>query len=761
MAITYLWVLFSALVSAQTAPPREEGKWPFVPKADPYSKDAALDLRLLNERVAGETGFVKVSAEGDFLRGDGKPIRFWAVNAVAERTKPFVPRPRWSPQEPLLANQARFLAKRGVNLVRLHAFLNPKVPAANSTQPVPKLTDIDTGERDWIWRAVAAYKKEGIYSMFSPYWAVNMKFAEQWGLPHGANLNAHGLLFFDETLQEAYKGWLRELLTTPNPHTGIPLARDPALAIVQLQNEDSFLFWTVNNLQDPYKTDLGTRFYGWVVRKYGTFDKAREAWGNNRVAGDKPEEGILMFHNLWEMTQGRTGGISARLADQLEFWVWMMRRFNEMMVRYLREELGCGQLINATNWKSGDPVRLEDAERYAYLPTDVLAVNRYTTGVHNGTNRTWAVMRGDTYTSPSILEDPRGFALNIRQPAGRPFLVTEANWVAPMAYRAEGPWMVAAWQSLLGIDGYFWFSMGTEGWTPPQSANGFLDSQEKWEFASPDVLGSFPGAALLYRGGYLRRGEAVLTEHRSAQDLWLRRTPLVAEAASFDPNRDAGDVAPTSAVKTALSPLAFLAGPVQVVFDSDASKTSALPPEQYLSHDHTAVFSTTGEIALNLPARLAVIDSPRAQGAAAFWSSRPEGVETSVLKIHSTNDYGTVLALSLDEQPLENSARVFVQVATRARPTGWTEEPATIAISGGSSVEGFRITNHGRAPWQIWKNDFRFEMRNRRLARAIVLDENLMPAGTVELTREGGAVRFKFPEEAMYLLLTERESRLP
>lgn len=743
-------VLFASQLIAQTLPPREEGKWPFAGKTDTFSAEAALDLRSLNEETAGQSGFIRYDSNGDFVRGDGKPIRFWAVNAVLERDKPFVARPRWSQSEPKLAVNARFLAKRGVNLVRLHAFLNPNL----TKDPKAQITDANQAEIEWIQRSVAAYKKEGVYTMFSPYWAVNMKFSNAWGLPHGESLNAHGLLYFDETLQHAYKSWLRQLLAEPNPYTGVPLAKDPALAIIQLQNEDSFLFWTVNNIPEPYKTDLGARFYAWVVRKYGSFDAAREAWQNNRVAGDKPEEGILAFHNLWEYTQARTGGFSRRLADQLEFWVGSMRRFNAMMAAYLREELGCGQLVNATNWKTGDPVRLEDAERYAYMTTDVMAVNRYTTGVHNGANRTWAVVRGDEYTSPSILESPESFALNIRQPKGRPFMITEGNWVPPMAYRSEGPLLVAAYSALTGLDGYFWFSMNTEQWAPPQSANGYLDSQAKWDFASPDVLGAFPGAALLYRGSYLKRGEPVLEEHRSAEDLWMRRTPLVAESASWDPNRDAGDVPPESSVKTALPVAAFLGGPVQVVFDSDASKTKALDRERFMSADGAAIWSTTGEIALNTAARLAVIDSPRAQGAAAFFGSHPEGVETSALSIRSGNDYGTILALSLDEAPLADSRRIFMQAVTRARPTGWTDEPAEIRLSTGQVVSGRKITSHGRAPWQVWKNDFTLELRNTRIARIIVLDENHMAIGDVPFERTGAGIKFRFPEEALYIILS-------
>jgi hypothetical protein len=750
MRIVVLLLLSCFLLPAQALPPREEGRWPFLGRTDLFSAEAVLDLRSLNEETAGQSGFIRYDASGDFIRGDGRPIRFWAVNAVLERDKPFFARPRWSQVEQTVAGNARFLAKRGVNLVRLHAFLNPNL----TKTPNAQITDPNMADIEWIWRSVAAYKKEGIYTMFSPYWAVNMKFSNSWGLPQGDKLNAHGLLFFDETMQHAYKSWLRKLLAEPNSFTGVPLARDPALAIIQLQNEDSLLFWTVNNIPEPYKTDLGTRFYAWVIRKYGSYDAAREAWQNNRVAGDKPDEGILAMHNLWEYSQNRTGGFSRRLADQLEFWVATMRNFNAMMAAFLRDELGCGQLVNATNWKSGDPVRLEDAERYAYMAADVMAVNRYTNGVHNGTNRTWAVVKGDEYTSPSILGNPANFALNIRQPKGRPFMITEANWVPPMAYRSEGPLLVAAYSALTGIDAYFWFSMGTEQWAPPQSANGYLDSIEKWDFASPDVLGAFPGAALLFRGGYLKRGEPVLEEHRSAEDLWMRRTPLVAEVASWDPNRDAGDVAPGSSVKTALPVQAFLAGPVHVVFDSDPARTMSLPRDRYLSQDGAAIWSTTGEVAMNTVARLAVIDAPRAQGAVAFFAEHPEPVTTSALTIRSSNDYGSILALSLDDAPLDDSRRIFMQAVTRARPTGWTDEPADIKLSTGEVVSGRKITSHGRAPWQMWKNDFRIELRNTRLTRIVALDENHVPVAGVPFTRTGSGISFSFPEEALYILLT-------
>jgi hypothetical protein len=173
-----------------------------------------------------------------------------------------------------------------------------------------------------------------------------------------------------------------------------------------------------------------------------------------------------------------------------------------------------------------------------------------------------------------------------------------------------------------------------------------------------------------------------------------------------------------------------------------------------MSADGAAVWSTTGEIGYNQAARLLVIDAPRAQGAAAFFATHPEGVETSALRIRSANDYGTILALSLDGGTLMESRKVFMQAVTRARPTGWSEETVDIKLSTGEVVKGQKITSHGKAPWQMWKNDFQIEFKNTRIARIVALDESHVPVDEVAFERTGEGIRFRFPEEALYILLT-------
>src|SRR2546421_196241 len=83
-------------------------------------------------------------------------------------------------------------------------------------------------------KVAAAMKKEGIYCTISPYWAA-CGLRPSWGIK-GHN-DAWGVLFIDQTLQGGYKAWLKALYTEKNPETGIPLAQDPAVAVIQLQNE--------------------------------------------------------------------------------------------------------------------------------------------------------------------------------------------------------------------------------------------------------------------------------------------------------------------------------------------------------------------------------------------------------------------------------------------------------------------------------------------------------------------------------------------
>lgn len=732
--------------------------WAFSPERDNFSAAALLDLRYLNEKVAGEAGFVRSNAQGALLRGDGQPLRLWAVNSGVGDMETSQRRPLWQEAPPDLARHARFLAKRGVNMVRLHRQISPNLEAT----PNAAITDINKAERDAIWRTVATLRKEGIYTTLSPYWASAMHFSPSWNMAGGAKQPATGLLFFDETLQTAYKAWLRQLLTEKNPYTGIPLAQDPSLAIIQLQNEDSLLFWTVDQIQGAQRVALERQYGNFLQQKYGSLAQAKAAWPGSTESGDAPLDGRMALLPIWELTVAAKswpligdpkdirGGRAARRADQTEFLARTMHNFNANMVDYLRKQLGVKQLINAGNWRTASSSYLNDAERWSYTAGDVDAANIYTTGIHKGANAGWAIENGDQFTIESVLHNPRQLPINLKQTQGRPMLLTEGNWVLPSPYGAEGPFLIAAYASLSGVDGFYWFSTGAEGWAPPQSANGYMPSQTKWTFATPEIMGSFPAAALAYRLGYISQGAPVLVENRPLLDLWQRKTPLLTEAPGFDPNRDAGDIAPTSNVKTGVSPEAFQIGPVQIAFGKDPAQTQLADLASWTGKD--LIRSNTDELVFDAIRGFCTINAPRVQGVAAHFG----GAQTHRLKdvtFVSGNDFGAAMAVSMDGAPLKSSRRILLQYATQSRPNGWKDISSTLTLEDGSKVEGYTVQSFGLSPWMVQRAKLEVTINNTELRTATVLDMNGMALQNLPLQRNADGVRLRFPPTAMYVVL--------
>lgn len=725
----------------------EVGSWDFNPPRDPFADDALLNLRSLNEGVAGEKGFLTVDADGDFRLGDGEKVRFWAVNTTVGREKPWTARPRWGKTEPDLAYHAKFLARRGVNMVRLHAHLNPDLKA--NPQAAPE--DLNTKERDWIWRTVAAMKKEGVYTTVSPYWANTLQIGKDWNVPGGPNQPPHGLLFFDPTLQKAYKAWWKGLLAEKNPYTGIPLAQDPALAILQLQNEDSFLFWTTNAIKGEQRRNLGKLFATWAAKKYGSLEAALTAWERHRMATDDPAQGVLDFENLYLAKMNPKGGQGKRFSDQIQFFCETMADFNREMIRYLREDLGCKQVVNPGNWKTADTARLEDAERWTYTTGEVLAVNRYFGGLHTGDNASWAVRDGHEFTRVSALRDPSRLPISLKQPVGKAMLVTESGWVMPNGHGAEGPFLIATYMALTGVDGFFWFATGVDGWEDPRSANGYLPSQAKWPIATPDIYGTFPAAALLYRKGLIQQAEPAVREQRALVDLWQRRVGIVSEEASFDPNRDQGNLPPMSSLKEGLPWETFLVGPVSVTYGGNPAKSTTLDLGRYIDRKAKVVRSATGELTFDHGQGYCLVDAPKAQGVAAHLKDR-RTFTTRDLKFNLSGSFTTVLAVPLDDRPLAESEKILVQTCGDVRPTGWKETPKEIVVKEGKFA-GFHLDNIGKAPWTVARADCTLTLKNAGITKAIILDANGRPRGEVPLQREGGAITFTLPPDALYVVL--------
>jgi hypothetical protein len=705
-----------------------EDRWAFKPPRDEFSPQSLLDLRGLNEKFAGQHGFVTRSEDGnDFAFADGTPVRFWAVNDGA--------------LDKNLPRHARFLAKRGINMVRFFSNLTPTGS---------DLMETDHADRDKFWKGVAAMKKEGIYVTYSPYWAGPARVKPSMGVLDTGGSGNWGLLFIDKKLQAAYRHWMKQVLAETNPYTGIPLAKDPTLAIIEIQNEDSLLFWTTQGIKGTAKQELCRQFAEFLTTKYGSLEKARQAWGD-AGGGDAPAafaRGEAPLYLIWNLTQhGGSEGQQKRAADQMQFFTETMRAFNKMIGDYLKKELGCKQLVNAGNWRTADNVTMLDAERFSYSANEVMAVNRYYGGAHEGKNNGWAIANGDRFTDDCVMLRPREMPLTLKQVDGFPMIVTESSWVPPQGYQSEGPLLVAAYQSLTGIDAYYWFATGEEDWRNPGSANGFMPSEGKWVCATPMLMGQWPAAALMYRLGYIRQGEPVVYEQRPLEDLWRRRMPIIAEDAGYDPNRDKANMSKESNVKDGVNPLAYLVGPVVVKYGGDPSKSRVIDLSPYILEDRKVIRSVTGQLYMDYGRGLCAVNAPKAQGVTGFLK-KGGPIRCADVEIQSGNDYATVLVVAMDNKPLRNSGKILVQVGTTERPLGWKTRPAQVNHRAGEEVVSF-----GHAPWMIVNGDVTIALRNTKVTTAHVLDANGMPVKEVPLTASAGRKTLKFPADALYVVL--------
>ena len=725
----------------------ESDSWAFASDDDKFGPDAALDLGTgLNERIAGERGFIRLSKDGmSFVRGDGQPVRFWGVVSDGASLKP---------EE--MEKHAAWLAKRGVNMVRVHAGLCDAKEGA-------KITDVNKKVLDGILRWTAVCKKHGIYLTISPYWA-SVTAPASWEIEGYAGSQLWGILFFNPKLQEGYRAWVKALYTTPNPYANnIPLKSEPAVAIVQAQNEDSLLFWTFSSIKPAQRKLLGSQFFNWAVKQYGSIDKALVTWEKAPADGDDIAGKVLGFRNLYELTGNAPpakGGMAHRLADQLQFLVETQRRFYADMESYFKKDLGIRSLTNAMNWRSADQVTLDDAERFTYTPMDVTAVNYYTGGAHVGANNGYRIDPGHLFTNGSVLRGTAPLPCNLKQTFGHPMVITETAWVHPNLYQSEGPFLMTAYESLTGVDTTYWFafpSSDSPQWNKDPRAmfwpvNG-SHATFKWFGNYPMLAGQFPAFAVAYRLGYIAQAsEPAVYEERSLDDLWQRRIPIISESGRFDPNRDVGSFAHESPVRQEVSRDAFFVGPVVVKYGGQARNNHVVDLSRYIDAATGDIRSLTGQLVINQKRGVATINAPKIQGVCGFLRDAGGKFVLGSTRWETTNDYAAMAAVALDGKDLSISRRILVQVGTTSRLSGFSVREAMVKADG-NTVPGEQIVSNGKPPWLVAKTHATLILGNSAITRATVLDPNLYPHGSVPVKRNGMQVEIELPQDALYTIL--------
>jgi len=714
----------------------EPGKWNFESPADDFSPAALLDLRSLNENVAGQSGFVGVAADhsGKYVLGDGTPVRFWGVNVFNE-----------SSDFDSLSMQARFLAKRGINLVR---FFHP-LPTSNPTN----INEVDPAYIDGAQRTVAAFKQAGIYTELGLFYNLAFTIRAGWGVAGYTNDVASPtvILMFDDTLKAAYKEWVRQLFTATNSYTGLTLARDPAVAVIEIQNEDSFFFWTFDPTSFPpaQRENLEAKFGAFLIAKYGSVDVAQSLWEGFTLPDDAPASGRMGMAGAYlmtDLTDAAWSGYTPRMADQIEFLTGLQRAFYQEMRDYLRNTLGCQSLIESCNWMTADTRILTDAERYTYTANDVIDKHDYFGP---------AAHVGDYYQSIAAVQNPRLLPPGYKKVAGFPHNISESTWVNPNRFKAEGPMLIAAYSAMADVNSFLWFGTGTLT---------YEDIMNEFQVSVPSLLGQFPGAALLYRRGDVAEGPVAVREERSLSGIYNKEMALISEFQAgdnpvYDPQTGTGRI----------DPLAMLVGKVECdyVTNSAASYVSPLLFEQMdttneIVHSLPVNGNTNGQLTLDWGKGLFQMNSPCSQGIAGFLSSVPQ-VDLNDVSIASSNAFGAILVISLDNLPIAQSQKILIQAMTEDNPYGWQERDQ-VFTNGGVVYSGKEIISMGQPPMNVVNVAGTVTLKGLGQGRNFavrVLDENGYDRNPGELQAMGADLRITLPSNSLYTVYLGGLAPLP
>ncbi len=493
ISILYAWAAWSSTVSAA-----DMADW-FVFEPTNDTGPSVIGMERWLDKPAGKHGRIK--RDRDKLLYHGQPLKLWGLNLCFSAC---------APKRELAEQRAKFYAKYGINSVRLHKYLDG--PGWAGIQSADSCVAFDPEGLDRMDYQVAKFKEAGIYVLLSAHFgALKLGPADREYVPYLDEFGKfderkkrvttpHSAIQYAPELQDVQIRQMVNLLKHTNPYTGLTYAEDPAIAFIEVVNEQSILFFTSMaplKASSTLRRATAERFSDWLRKKYRSHEGLQAAWGQEaldgfandgfRAVGEHLDKrNILPLGNPWYWDPAQLNGSQAyrkqRLLDTLEFLYGLQCDFYDRYVDAMRQVGYAGEILGS-NWQAGRAL-----SHFYNLHSDwrVGAIDR-----HNyfggGSAR-----RGETFNNASMLRSAGSGTLSVglQQCIDRPFMLSEWIHVFPNEWGVEGP-------ALLGA-----YGCGLQGWDVSylfqnRDSGGFSDriGRDRWDVTAPQVLGVFPAVA--------------------------------------------------------------------------------------------------------------------------------------------------------------------------------------------------------------------------------------------------------------------------
>lgn len=563
---------------------------------------------------AGARGGVRIVGD-HFEFANGGVAKFWGTNLCYEGSSP--------PKEEADFTAKRF-AKYGINCVRFHKFLERGIGDKNDGT---KLNPDGLARMDYFTSVLAS---KGVYYTFSPFFGFHvgpgnkdqlLAYDEIAKLSNRGIGNTYGLANYAEDVQALIAQMYTNLLTHKNPHTGKTYAEDPALAAVEIQNEDD-IFWGFMKAVYPkcptYAKALEGRFADWLKAKYGSDEKLKAAWAGALKDGESLEaRNFAIQYDPWfSGSTGlpqQTGGGRQRMLDNAAFLHHTQEKFYATVVDAIRKTGYKGPIIGSP-WQATGGL-----PHYYNLKSDanVGLVDRH--NYFSGVESSMLARPGSGYLGTGL-----------QQVADRPFSVSEWIHVWPAMYAAEGPAILAVYgMGLQGWDASWEFQSGlrlriTRGGrnTTPLAMRDLSggregDGYDVWNVDTPANLGQFPALARMIYRGDVTPGEVLSVRQVSDETL---------ATGNFDFEDKVVQTGPRGDEKTITSTVpreALAAGRVLVEFTGKNPAKSTMPDMARFEKD-SVITSTTGQLAWDYSGKgFFTVNTPGTRAAVGFHTGKP------------------------------------------------------------------------------------------------------------------------------------------
>ncbi|MBG0858902.1 MAG: hypothetical protein IQL11_05320 [Bacteroidales bacterium] len=633
-------ISFSLLITAcrQNDKAREYGWFDFtIPDLD--SSATVVDMSFLNQGIAGSSGCITVK-DGHFADGNGNRVRFFGTNLTFGSC---------FPEKEISTALAARLRKLGMNVMRFHHMDNQKAPGGIWDSA---MKEFDAGQLDKLDWLVYQLKLHGIYSNINTHVSGNYPGSNY---PEIEQFNyGKGIDQFYRPYIEMQKEYARKLLLHRNPYTGTNYAEEPAIAFVEVNNENSLLSnWALYpKLNDEHKAALNDLWKNWLGRNP---EMRRNAAGKDLM---------WIISNYESTPDGQKEAMWAFLVDT-------EMSYAKEMVDYFRNELKVKAMISETQASySGVAGILRESSYADYI--DMHAYWEHPSFPGRSWSRTNWLIRNS-----SMVSDKKGGTLlrfGQHRVDGMPLAISEYDHPAPSFFCAEMYPMLNSVSAFQDFDAIYQFACGS-----PYNAGmipGFFALN-----GHPLKQVFVPAGAVIFRMGTVKPGEHYiklgLPEGSVISELVKTGGRLRLHGTNMN---YIWDEAGSESALTLLHPVSV---------DTDATE---LKLSEKTDKPEGTWISETGEISWdNNDSINAVfkVNAPAARAAIGYIGGKNIDLGTvSVQMDTTTHNWATITLTSLDGKPLEESSKVLLVAAGRVENTGWKWDEKFTTLGG----------NWGKAP---------------------------------------------------------------